>query len=128
MDNLRELLIEEIDKDIARRQKFETRDFMVTEYLGWGSILLGTASGISGAFSAPGGLIAVFGALAGLLVAVDKAFNFSKRSIWNGEYKLSLKEVRYKLELSSNDPAVIATDYNKVRKEWESKFPGHKGP
>lgn len=127
MTLLRTLLLAEVDEQIARREKFETRDFMTTEYLSWSSIILGAASPVSAAFGAGKPLIAILGAMSGLLVAIDKAFTFSKRSNWNAQYKLALKSIRYRLTDPQSDENALGDQLIKVHQEWNSKFPGSKG-
>ncbi|MFS2185641.1 hypothetical protein ACCC92_03145 [Mucilaginibacter sp. Mucisp84] len=123
MDNT-DYLIDQIQGEINDKKKFERLDFIKSQWLTWGAIVVGFGASIAAALGAPSGVTAVFGCFSALFVTIEKSINFSKRSSWNGYYKVKLEALLFKLKEKPKKRLVFNKDFNTLRTEWLKTFPG----
>jgi hypothetical protein len=120
-----EYLIEKIQEEINDKKKFERLDFIKSQWLTWGAISIGFGAAVANSFECvTKGQVAIFGCISALFVSIEKSVNFSKRSSWNGYYKVQLESLLLKLKANPGNLLKLNDEFTNLRIEWLKTFPG----
>lgn len=123
MADLKQELIEDLVYKIAKRKKWETRDFITSQLLVWFAIITSFVTTITAVLKAPTLLTAVLAGLSGVLILIDKNFTFSKRSTWNALYRIKLEKLKRELEFKDAEIEEIADQLTELDLKMERDFP-----
>ena len=112
-------LRKEIEQLLKQRKTYITMDFSLAHLFLWASILASFASSIIIASEANLNrlVIAIIAGVPGLIILIEKSFDFSKRAMWGAMYKIELEKLRYDLVFGKNDPYKISSRLIEIQKK-----------
>jgi flagellar biosynthesis protein FlhB len=112
----------EIAGKIKHRRKFEVMDFRLAHIFLWVSILASFTSTIIVAFGVPVGkeiLFAVIAGVPGLIILIDKTFDFKKRAVWGAMFRIELEDLKDEFVFKKGDPYEIAKKLRQIERKYE---------
>lgn len=116
----------EIQKETAKIKRTRWWDHRLACSITWISILTSFIATISIAFQpnthTPFLLIAILAGIPGLMIAIDKAFEFGKRASWGTSFEIELQKILDEIELTNTDTHELAKKYRELRKTFESNY------
>ena len=99
-------LKDELTKQIQKRTKYEGWDFKLAHFFIWLSIFASFSSSImiaAGVEPIDKVWVAVIAGIPGLVVVVEKSFDFARRTAWDTMYKIDMQELKDKIDFSSKN-------------------------
>jgi hypothetical protein len=112
----------ELDESITQRGRWEAIDFNIAHFLTWISIFSSFAASIvvaSGLWENEKAWVAVIAGLPGLMLSIDRTFNFKKRASWASLFRVELEKLRDTMELGGEDIYTVAKEYRKLTRKHE---------
>lgn len=118
-------LLDELTKKIKHRRKFEVMDFRLAHIFLWLSIIASFASSITIASGIPTGkniLFATIAGVPGLIILIDKTFDFKRRAIWGAMFRIALEDIKDDLVFRSGEPSMIVKHLRETERDFENKY------
>lgn len=117
-------LLKEIDREIKIRKRYESMDFSLAHLFVWLSILASFSASIFIASKSEVDkfLLAIIAGIPGVIVVIDRSFDFAKRSAWGGMYRLELEELKDKILLTDIDPYEASKEFRQLKRKNSSSF------
>jgi hypothetical protein len=117
-------LTDEIDKEIKKRIKYTRWDFNLAHMLIWVSIFasFGSSLIIASKSKIPPIYIAIVAGIPGLVVVVEKSFDFARRSGWDIMYKIELQELKNEIDFGKISPYKAARKFQEIIRRNEASF------
>jgi hypothetical protein len=119
-------LLKEIEKSIKHRRKYELMDFRLAHIFLWASLIASFASSIiiaSGLQTEKNKIfIAIIAGIPGLIILVDKTFDFATRAVWGATFRIELEELKDKLSFKKIDPYDASKEYRELSKRYELAY------
>lgn len=115
----------ELNNIIKRRKKYERLDFKLAHLMLWLSILASFSSAIiiaDGEIGIPKIVLAIISGIPGLVVVIEKSFDFAKRSVWGTMYKIDLQELQDEIDFKKLDPSLAAKKLRQITRRNEMSF------
>ena len=116
----------ELKKELRLRSRWEMIDFYLAHIFLWISI---TASFSSAIFVAQGMYMfgskfwtAVISGIPGLVIIVDKTFDFARRASWGSMYKIELLQLKDDFEFGTIEPQKAAKKFRALMKKHTIYF------
>jgi len=116
---------DELDFTIKKRKKYEGWDFKISHIFIWVSILASFSSSILIAIGYEAIykiLISVLAGIPGLVVVIDKTFDFTRRAAWGTMYKIDLEELKDKVDFGKIESYEATKELRELNKKHESSF------
>ena len=120
--NTEQELQNEISKKIKHRRRFEVMDFRLAHLFLWVSILasfISTIAVASGVKEENKILIAVIAGIPGLVILIDKTFDFKRRSVWGAMFRIELEDLKDKFAFKKGDPYLVAKKLREIERKFE---------
>lgn len=118
-------LKDELTKQIKIRRKYEGWDFKLAHFLIWASIFASFSSSIiiaAGVQSISKIWLAIIAGVPGVVVVVEKSFDFARRTAWDTMYKIDLQELKDKIDFGKIDIYSASEEYRKIARRNEAEF------
>jgi hypothetical protein len=119
-------LQKEIEKSIKHRRTYELMDFRLAHIFLWASIIASFASSIiiaSGLQTEKNKIfIAIIAGIPGLIILIDKTFDFATRAVWGATFRIELEELKDKLVFKKIEPYDASTEYRELSKRYELAY------
>lgn len=116
---------EELSKAIKKRSFYEFWDLRLAHFFLWFSVIASFTSAIviaSGDVQIPKIWIAVIAGIPGLVVVIERTFDFSKRSAWGTIFKIELQEVQDDLLFGKIDSYTASRKLREISQRNEILF------
>lgn len=116
---------DELSKTIERRKKYEGWDFKLSHAFIWLSILASFSSSIiiaHGVKKKHEIWISVISGIPGLIVIIDKTFDFARRTAWGTMYKIDLQKLKDKVDFKKIDIYEASKELRELNRRHESSF------
>ncbi len=125
--SIEEALFNEINNEIEKRQYYGSWNFRLVHILLWVSILTSFASAIIVAAGIkedviPSLWVAIIAGIPGLVISIEKTFDFGRRSSWDIMYEIELKELRDDLIFKKTEPYEAAKKLREIIRRNETAF------
>jgi hypothetical protein len=124
-DKLYEALEEKVSKMIFWRKIFQWGDFTLAHTFIWVSVLASFASSIIIATKTEAiepWQVAIIAGIPGLVIIIEKTFNFTKRSVWGTMYTLELEELKDEIIHRKSEPFELAKKLTTIKRMNELRF------
>jgi len=121
--NTEQDLQNEITNKIKRRRKFELMDYRLAHLFLWISILASFVSTISVASGKIGDLkiyFAVIAGIPGLVIVIDKTFDFKRSAVWGTMFRIELEELKDDFTFKKIDSYQVAKKLREIERKFES--------
>ena len=118
-------LQDEISRKIKHTRRFATMDFSLAHLFLWISILASFTSTIIVAYGVPEDweiVIAIIAGVPGLVILIDKTFDFKRRAVWGAMLRIELQELRDDLLIRKLDPDKASKKFREIERTYESAF------
>lgn len=116
----------EIQKEKAKLKRIQWWDHRLAHSITWISVLASFTATIMVAFKKElcdkSILTAVIAGIPGLMIAIDKAFDFGRRSHWDIMFEIGLQKILDEIELTETDTFELAKKYRELRESFESSY------
>lgn len=114
----------ELNKLIATRAKYESWDFKIVHFLIWLSIFASFSSSIMVAANVniEKALLAIIAGIPGLVVVVEKSFDFARRTAWDTMYKIDMQELKDDVDFEKIGYYEAAKKLRKIIRRNEAAF------
>ncbi|MBX3257840.1 MAG: hypothetical protein KF862_27165 [Chitinophagaceae bacterium] len=116
----------EIEKSIKHRRTYELMDFRLAHIFLWASIIASFASSIiiaSGLQTDKNKIfITIIAGIPGLIILVDKTFDFATRAVWGARFRIELEELRDKLVFKKIEPYEASKEFRELSKRHELAY------
>jgi hypothetical protein len=116
---------EELLNEIRKRKKYEDWDFKLAHFFLWLSIFASFSSAIiiaAGDINIPKILVAIIAGVPGLVVVIDKSFDFARRTAWDTMYKIDMQELQDDVDYGKMDTYKAAKRLREISRRHESAF------
>ena len=116
---------DELIKEIKKRKKWEKGDFQLAHFFIWFSILASFSSSIiiaAGDIGINKIIVAIIAGIPGLVVVVDKTFEFARRSAWDTMYKIDMQELKDDVDFGKIDGYAAAKKLREITRRNESAY------
>ena len=121
---MQESLLSELDKEIAKREKWSRSDFGLAQLvycIGLTASALGVlAVAIGGTHPA---VLACLAAIPGIVLMIDRTFQMQTRAKWNFTYRHRVVELRRRLLYEGAPCAEISRRFSQLDQSMEGIFP-----
>lgn len=120
-----QLFREELLNEIRKRKKYEGWDFKLAHFFLWLSIFASFSSAIiiaAGDIDIPKIIVAIIAGIPGLVVVIDKSFDFARRTAWDTMYKLDMQELQDDLNFGKVDTYTAAKKLREISRRHEAAF------
>lgn len=117
--------LQELNVAIKTRLKYESLDFILAQSLFWISIL---ASFISAILIANKNeelnplIMAIIAGIPGLVVVIQKTFNFTERTTWDTNFRIELQALKDKIIFEKMPIKVAADKFRELNRKFETEF------
>ena len=120
----KEELLQEIQTEIKHRKKYQSMDFSLAHLFLWLSILasFGSTIIIAAAVNIDKIIIAAIAGIPGLVILIEKSFDFTKRAVWGGMYSIELEELKDELQFGAIEPYDASKKLRRIKKRKEMLF------
>ena len=115
----------ELLNEIRKRNKYEGWDFKLAHFFLWLSIFASFSSAIiiaAGDMDIPKIVVAIIAGIPGLVVVIDKSFDFARRTAWGTMYKIDLQELLDDVDFGKVDTYTAAKRLRKISRKHETAF------
>jgi hypothetical protein len=115
----------ELNQEIQRRKKYINFDFSLAHFFFWLSIIASFTSAIiiAGDYLKEYKIIvSVIAGIPGLVVAIDKTFDFARRAAWGTMYKIDLQELKNDIDFGNVDIHKGSRSLREIMRKNESAF------
>ncbi|MEO6685009.1 MAG: hypothetical protein ABIN24_03555 [Dyadobacter sp.] len=116
---------EELLNEIKKRKKYEGWDFKLAHFFLWLSIFASFSSAIiiaAGDIEIPKILVAIIAGIPGLVVVIDKSFDFARRTAWDTMYKIDMQELQDDVAFEKIDHYTAAKKLREISRRHETSF------
>jgi len=119
-------LLQKIKKRQSRDAAWGRWDFIIAQCFLWVAIAasFGTAIVLAVADKMPTLSTAIFAAVPGVVIVIERTFSFSRRSRWHRELFLRLDELVNDLEFRDASVEEVAKRLSTLRIKMQESFPG----
>ena len=120
----RETLRLEIENVTRHTRRFEKMDFWLAHVFLWTSLIASFAATILVASNVDikKWCLALIAGIPGLVVAIDKSFEFGKRALWGESYRIALEELKDELSFEKSEPYVVAQKLRVVKRKFAESY------
>lgn len=119
-------LINEIQLAVKHRRTYEVMDFRLAHIFLWMSLIASFASSIIIAAGLQTEnnkiLIAILAGIPGLVILIDKTFDFATRSVWGATFRIELQELKDELVFKKIEPYDAAKKFREISKRYELAY------
>lgn len=120
----------EIEKEIKHRKTYESMDFKLAHIFLWvsilasfgASIIIAAGATLSKDTSVNKIIIAIIAGIPGLVILIDKSFDFAKRAVWGAIYRIELEELKDELVFKKIDPYDSSKKFREIKKRNELAY------
>jgi hypothetical protein len=116
---------DELNKNINKRVKYEHWDFILAHSFIWLSIIASFTSSImiaAGVESINKIWVAIIAGIPGLVVVVEKSFDFARRTAWDTMYKIDMQELKDDIEFQKIDAYTASKRFREIARKHETSF------
>lgn len=114
----------EIEQQIKKRKKYIGMDFSLAHFFLWVSILASFTSSILIAAGVNWDriVVAIIAGIPGLVILIEKSFDFAKRASWGALYKVELEQLKYDLIFERVEPYDVSKRLVEIEAKYEIEF------
>lgn len=124
LDHEQELL-SEINKKIKHRRKNERLDASWAHIFLWASILASFASTIiiaAGSLQINKIIVAIIAAVPGVVIAIDKTFDFKGRAVWGAMFRIELQSLKDEFVFAKLPALQVAQKLRALERRFEELY------
>jgi hypothetical protein len=117
-------LQKEIEKEIKRRRTYESWDFKLAHFFLWLSILasFGASIIVAADVAIDKIAVAIIAGIPGLIILIDKSFDFAKRAVWGAMYRIELEELKDELVFKKTEPYAASKKFRDIKRKNEFSY------
>lgn len=117
--------MEELQNEIRKRKKYEGWDFKLAHFFLWLSIFASFSSAIiiaAGNIEIPKIAIAIIAGIPGLVVVIEKSFDFARRTAWDTMFRIELQELQDDVVFGKIDHHTASKKLREICRKHETSF------
>ena len=123
-EELRQDLGTEIDQQIHIAKTWASKNFLIAQTFTWLAVLASFGSAIAAATEKVNSiLLAIFAAVPGTVILIDKSFSFARRASWYYMKRAKVQQLRNSLSFEGAQTADVSQKFSELTIKLEEEFP-----